>query len=140
MDDYNDDYEFQDERIAYQRAGRAIGLGNVMVGEQFARLQRYIHRADLDVVGRFLEDVQRFCVDNRKRFDRDTYERIARAFGRANYLNPAACVLAVTRALNVDLKVIRSAFRSQVLLDECTEHDVTVLDVFRYAALIESLQ
>jgi hypothetical protein len=67
------------------------------------------------------------------------YEQIARKHGRANFLNPAACVLAVTRTLDRDMRVRPETLKLPSLRDECAEHDLTILDVVRYAELIQLL-
>lgn len=106
------------------------------------RLERIVQRADQTIPERFVADVKAFYIEHRIRYTDETwngYEQIARKYGRANFLNPAACVLAVRRALDRDMRVRPETFKDPSLLEECAEHDVTILDVVRYAELIQLL-
>ena len=143
-----DDYEYADEPLFQstfsdrERAGRSVGLGAITAGDQFQRAQRRIHRSELSEPERFVEDVERFCVENRIGFSEETravYETIAKRYPRPSFLNPGACVLAVTRALDAQNHVQRRAFADETVRDACEENDLTVLDLYRYATIISNL-
>jgi hypothetical protein len=146
MDGYTSMYADADEQLFDTGPSRRpdnpfFNFGTSQSREQ-QKAQRYATRADQTIPERFVSDVKAFYNEHRIRHTDNTwivYEDIARRYGRANYLNPAACVLAITRTLDTNMRVRPETLKLQSLRDECEEHDLTILDVVRYAELIQLL-
>lgn len=137
---YYEEPLFQSAFSDFERAGRSIGLGSIMVGsDDIKRTQRQIRASSLSDTEKFLEEVQLFCYENKIAYNRELYEQIANGFPRPRFLSPSACVLAINYFITSENEIIRGAFDDPSVTAILDEKEMEKTDLYRYAVFISKI-
>ena len=136
MDEYQENL-FVDDYNSRQRAGAAIGIGTVVKG--YESLQRIIRNTTLTEKEKFLEAVQLFCYKEGFPYQVIYIESISEKFPRIRFLNPPACVLALTQCIIGNNDINMESFKNQKLLEKAAEYEIEPLDLYRYAFIISNI-
>jgi len=129
--------QFVDDYNSRQRASAAIGIGTIVKG--YESLQRIIRNTTLTEKEKFLEAVQLFCYKEGFMYQVVNYETISERFPRIRFLNPPACVLALSKCLVGNNDVNMDSFRNPQLLEKAAEYEIEPLDLYRYAVIISNI-
>lgn len=132
---FYDESELVSGYADFQRAGMSIGVGNIVQGKKYSKIQQILRSQALTPREKFLEAVKLFCVTEDLGFS-DLYERIADRHPHPQYLSPKGCAFAINYMIKPDGGINKSALTTPANLDRFS---ISALDAYRYAVLISEL-
>jgi hypothetical protein len=126
---FEDDNDLVSGYADIQRSQFGVGVGNIIDGK-YKKIQQILRAQELTPTEKFLEAVQMVCYQEGIGFDSNIYEQIANKVKYPQYINPKACVYAV--------KFFRTKedFKSAELLSKLEANEISVLDMYRYMAIV----
>lgn len=127
---YDDEYELVGGYADLQRSQFGVGVGNIIEGDKYEKIQQILRAQELTPKEKFLEAVQMACYTEDLGFDPSIYEMIADQVKYPQYINAKACVYAVHYFNN------KAAFKDASLLTKLEENNISLLDMYRYSVIV----
>ena len=125
----------------YSRVGQVIGgVGSLIGGPggKYSKIQQILRSKVLTPKEKFVESIQLVCYNDSLAFNQRIYDRIGEVYPYPQYLNPSACVLAITQCLNpLDYTVKQDIFSNQKFIESLEE--TSPLDIYRYASFLSKI-
>jgi hypothetical protein len=124
----------------YSRVGQVIGGVGALIGGpggKYSKIQQILRSKVLTPKEKFVESIQLVCYNDSLAFNQRIYDRIGEIYPYPQYLNPKACVLAITQCLNSDYIIKQDIFSDPQFLESLDE--TSPLDIYRYASFLSKI-